>query len=97
METRRAFFHNRSRGRMLPRHEWCGAGVPHVYGLPAFSDTPYGRILSTKIVVFLLTLGVAGWQLMRLSPALKRQARTRIPGAAYTLLGRCAWYGRRQP
>ena len=62
----------------------------HVYGLPAFSDTPYGRILSTKIVVFLLTLGVAGWQLMRLSPALKRQARTRIPGAAYTLLGRCA-------
>ena len=62
----------------------------HVYGLPAFSDTPYGRILSTKIAVFLLTLGVAGWQLMRLSPALKRQARTRIPDAAYTLLGRCA-------
>src|SRR5215468_6687456 len=62
----------------------------HVYGLPAFSDTSYGRILSTKIAVFLLTLGVAGWQLMRLSPALKRQARTRIPGAAYTLLGRCA-------
>ena len=62
----------------------------HVYGLPAFSDTPYGRILSTKIAVFLLTLGVAGWQLMRLSPALKRQARTRMPGAAYTLLGRCA-------
>jgi len=27
---------------------------------------------------------------MQLSPALKRQARTRIPGAAYTLLGRCA-------
>jgi putative copper export protein len=62
----------------------------HVYGLPAFSDTPYGRILSTKIAVFLLTLGVAGWQLMRLSPALKRQARARIPDAAYTLLGRCA-------
>jgi len=62
----------------------------HVYGLSAFSDTPYGRILSTKIAVFLLTLGVAGWQLMWLSPALKRQARTRIPGEAYTLLGRCA-------
>jgi putative copper export protein len=62
----------------------------HVYGLPAFSDTPYGRILSMKIVVFLLTLGVAGWQLMWLSPALKRQARTRISDAAYALLGRCA-------
>jgi len=62
----------------------------HVYGLPAFSDTPYGRILSTKIAVFLLTLGVAAWQLMRLSPALKRQARTRILSTAYTLLGRCA-------
>ena len=62
----------------------------HVYGLPAFSDTPYGRILSMKIAVFLLTLSVAGWQLIRLSPALKRQAHTRIPGAAYTLLGRCA-------
>jgi len=62
----------------------------HVYGLPAFSDTPYGRILSLKIAVFLLTLGVAGWQLMRLSPALKRQARTRIPSTVYTLLGRCA-------
>ena len=62
----------------------------HVYGFPAFSDTPYGRILSTKIAVFLLTLGVAGWQLMRLSPALKRQARTRILSTASTLLGRCA-------
>jgi putative copper export protein len=62
----------------------------HIYGLPAFSNTPYGRILGTKIAVFLLTLGVAGWQLMWLSPALKRQARTRIPTTAYTLLGRCA-------
>jgi putative copper export protein len=62
----------------------------HVYGLQAFSDTPYGRILSTKIAVFLLTLGVAGWQLMWLSPALKRQARIRIPTTASTLLGRCA-------
>jgi putative copper export protein/mono/diheme cytochrome c family protein len=62
----------------------------HVYGLPAFSDTPYGRILSTKIAVFLLTLGVAAWQLLRLSPALKRQARTRILSTAYMLLGRCA-------
>jgi putative copper export protein len=62
----------------------------HVYGLTAFSDTPYGRILSTKIAVFLLTLGVAGWQLMRLSPALKRQARTRVPDVASALLSRCA-------
>jgi copper transport protein len=62
----------------------------HVYGLPAFSNTPYGRILSTKIAVFLLTLGVAGWQLMRLSPALKRQARTHVPRATYALLSRCA-------
>ena len=62
----------------------------HVYGLPAFSDTPYGRILSTKIAVFLLTLGVAGWQLMRLSPALKRQARMHVSGVTYALLSRCA-------
>jgi len=62
----------------------------HVYGLPAFSDTPYGRILAAKIAVLLLALGVAGGQLMRLSPALKRQARTFVPGVAYRLLGRCA-------
>jgi len=62
----------------------------HVYGLPAFSGTPYGRILATKIAVLLLALGVAGWQLVRLSPALKRQGRTFVPSVAYTLLGRCA-------
>ena len=62
----------------------------HVYGLTAFSDTPYGRILSAKIAIFLLMLGVAGWQLMRLSPALKRQARTRVPDVASALLSRCA-------
>src|SRR5215470_14340905 len=62
----------------------------HVYGLPAFSTTPYGRILSTKIAVLLLTLGVAGWHLLRLSPALRRQARTSVPGVAYALMGRCA-------
>jgi len=73
----------------------------HVYGLPAFSDTSYGRILSAKIAVFLLTLGVAGWQLMRLRPqALQRQAQTRIPGAAYTPLGPLLLrplYGRSSP
>jgi cytochrome c553 len=62
----------------------------HVYDLTAFSDTPYGRILSTKIAVFLLTLGVAGWQLMGLSPALKRQARTHVPDVVSALLRRCA-------
>jgi putative copper export protein len=62
----------------------------HIYGLPAFSTTPYGRILSTKIALLLLTLGVAGWHLMRLSPALRRQARTSVPGVAYALMGRCA-------
>ena len=62
----------------------------HVYDLTAFSDTPYGRILGTKIAIVLLTLGVAGWQLMRLSPALKRQAQTRVPAVASALLSRCA-------
>ncbi|MBI3304112.1 MAG: CopD family protein, partial [Deltaproteobacteria bacterium] len=62
----------------------------HVYGIPAFSSTAYGRTLVRKIALLLLTLSVAGWQLMVLSPALKRQARAFVPIIAHALIGRCA-------
>ena len=62
----------------------------HVYGLAALSGTPYGRTLTRKIVLLLLALSVAGWQLMVLSPGLRRQTRTFVPALAHTLLARCA-------
>lgn len=62
----------------------------HVYGLSAFSSTAYGRTLVWKIALLLLALSVAGWQLMVLSPALKRQAQTFVPTRAHVLIGRCA-------
>jgi len=62
----------------------------HVYGVPALSSTAYGRTLVRKIALLLLALSVAGWQLMVLSPALKRQARTFVPTVAHALIGRCA-------
>lgn len=62
----------------------------HVYGLTALTDTPYGRTLSKKVALVLLALGVAGWQLMVLSPQLRRQARTFVPALAHTLVARCA-------
>jgi len=66
----------------------------HVYGLAALSETPYGRRLTQKIVLLVLALGVAGWQLLRLNPALKRLARAAMFEAATALLGRCAWLAR---
>lgn len=62
----------------------------HVYGIPAFSSTAYGRTLVRKIVLLLLALSVAGWQFMVLSPALQRQARAFVPIIAPALIGRCA-------
>lgn len=62
----------------------------HVYGLAALSGTPYGRTLTRKIVLLLLALSVAGWQLMVLSPGLRRQARAFVPALAHTLIARCA-------
>src|SRR5262249_54885755 len=54
----------------------------HLYGLSALVSTPYGRTLTAKLVLLLLTLSVAGWQLMVLSPALQRQVRTFVPTVA---------------
>ena len=61
-----------------------------VYGVPALTETPYGRTLALKIALLLLALGPASWQLFRLTPALKRQARTAVPAVLQTLVGHCA-------
>lgn len=61
-----------------------------VYGVPALRDTPYGRTLVLKIVLVLLAFAPASWQLLRLTPALKRQARSGLPSVLQRLLGRCA-------
>ncbi len=74
----------------------CGVGVSgavlafvHVYGLVALAETPYGRFLAAKIGMVLLALGVAGWQVTRLNPALHRQVRTMVPTVVSALLRRC--------
>lgn len=61
-----------------------------VYGWLALTETPYGRTLLLKLCLVVLALGLAGWQLMRLSPALKRQAQRLVPAVVHTLLGRSA-------
>lgn len=61
----------------------------HVYGLVALSDTPYGRVLTGKLLLFGFALVGAGWQVLRLRPALRRQARTCVPAVASRVLSRC--------
>src|SRR5262249_48132177 len=47
VETRRAFFHHRSRGRMPPRHERCSAGFstrlwsPSLRGYPVWAHSQH--------------------------------------------------------
>lgn len=45
----------------------------HVYDLNALSTTRYGRSLAFKIALFLSVVGVAGYNLMVLGPALRRK------------------------
>jgi putative copper export protein/mono/diheme cytochrome c family protein len=61
----------------------------HVYGLVALADTPYGRFLTAKIACVILALGVAAWQVTRIGPALRRQARALVPAVASALLQHC--------
>lgn len=63
-----------------------------VYGVIALTETPYGRTLVLKVLLLLLALAVAGWQLLRTSPALQLQHRARaaVPEVVQALLGRCA-------
>lgn len=61
----------------------------HIYGLVALAETPYGRVLTLKLLLMGLALGTAGWQVLRLRPALRRQARTCVPAVAARVLARC--------
>ena len=47
----------------------------HVYDLNALSNTRYGQSLSVKLALFLAVVGVAGYNLMILGPALRRKLR----------------------
>ena len=54
----------------------------HVYGSEALAVTPYGRALLGKLIAFTLALGIAGFHLLVISPALTRQARRFVPDVA---------------
>ena len=47
----------------------------HVYDLNALTNTRYGQSLAVKIALFLAVVGVAGYNLMILGPALRRTLR----------------------
>jgi hypothetical protein len=63
----------------------------HVYGVTAFTQTPYGRTLLGKLILFGLALAIATSHVLVISPAYTRQARRFVQATAQRLLRRFAY------